>query len=142
MSSRIIPTNKNKQVKSVAMAVGCHVCKTHGKPEHIIESHNFRDIRGNVCCPTILENVCSKCGLKGHLKSGCNRTKVSMIPRNISTKMDFKPEKTRPINSFDALADDMSDDELDPAPANVTIRKPLSRRARLLLNWADDSDDE
>lgn len=140
MSRRFIPTNKNKQVKGVA--VGCHVCKTHGKPAQMIESHNFRDIRGNVCCPTILENICSKCGLKGHLKSGCSQTKVSLITRNISTKMDFKPEKTSPINSFDALADDLSDDELDAAPANVTIRKPLSRRARLLLNWADDSDVE
>lgn len=140
MSRRVIPTIKGK---FEAKATGCHVCKAHGKPSQMVESHNFRDIRGKVCCPTMLENVCSKCGIKGHLQSGCTgtpRRKSYQYTLTKATESETIKDKTKVfVNAFDALADGESDED-DAPPANVTIRKPLSRAARLRLNWADDSD--
>jgi hypothetical protein len=134
---------KSKFAKGEVKATGCHVCKAHGKSTQMVESHNFRDIRGKVCCPTMLENVCSKCGVKGHFQSGCTGPKEKKAFQERVTEREDKKEKVAalPVNPFDALAGDDSDQD-DPPPAKVTIRKPLSRAARLRLNWADDSESD
>ena len=142
MSRRVIPTiNRGKMVKGEVEAASCHVCKAHGKSEYCVNSHNFRDVKGRVCCPTMLENICSKCGVKGHFQSGCSGPKEVKSHKSSSTKeveRDTIKDKTKVfVNAFDALAD-----EDDAPPANVTIRKPLSRAARLELNWADDSESD
>jgi hypothetical protein len=143
MSRRVIPSIKSKFTKGEVKATGCHVCKAHGKSIQMVESHNFRDIRGKVCCPTMLENVCSKCGVKGHFQSGCSGPKEKKAFQERVTEREDKKEKVAvpPVNPFDALAGDDSDQD-DPPPAKVTIRKPLSRAARLRLNWADDSESD
>lgn len=149
MSRRVIPNNKSKLVKGEVKATGCHVCKAHGKSTQMVDSHNFRDVRGKVCCPTMLENVCSKCGVKGHFQSGCTGPKEKKAFQDKVTEREDKKEKVAvpPINPFDALAGDDSDQD-DAPPANVTIHKPMSRTARLRMNWAvdalagDDSDED
>jgi hypothetical protein len=152
--SRRVAHNKGKHVKGEVMATSCHVCKAHGKPCNIVESHNFRDIKGRVCCPTMLENVCSKCGRKGHFQSKCEGLKEFKPYKSPATKAEeyeAKKEnkekvKVAPTNAFSALEEDSSDEEEaikdDPPPANVTIRTTLSRAARLKLDWADDSESD
>jgi hypothetical protein len=148
MSRRVQNNNKGKHVKVEIIAASCHVCKAHDKPVHVIESHNFRDVKGRVCCPTMLENVCSKCGLKGHFQSRCEVSTVFKPFKSLSTKYNAKKEnkekpKVVPVNAFAALAEESSDEEEeaiknDPPPANVTLRKPDPKKA-----WADyESDDE
>jgi hypothetical protein len=149
--SRRVHNNKGKHVKFEEMATSCHVCKAHEKPAHVIESHNFRNARGKVCCPTMLENVCSKCGLKGHFQSRCEVSTVfkpfksfSMKTSENNAKKENKEKpKVVPVNAFAALAEESSDEEEeriknDPPPANVTLRKPDAKK-----DWADyESDDE
>jgi hypothetical protein len=93
----------------------------------------------------MLENVCSKCGLKGHFQSGCTGPKEVKSHKSSSTKeveRETIKNKTKVfVNAFDALADEESDED-DAPPANVTIRKPLSRAARIRVNWADDSESD
>jgi hypothetical protein len=152
--SRRVAHNKGKNVKGEVMATSCHVCKAHGKSMHMVESHNFRDVRGKVCCPTMLENVCSKCNQKGHFQSRCEVStefKPYKSPMKKTEEYEAKKEKPKegkatPVNVFAALAEESeSEDEAiknDPPPANVTIRTTLSRAARLRLNWADDSESD
>jgi hypothetical protein len=147
--SRRVHNNKGKHVKFEVKATSCHVCKAHDKPVHVIESHNFRDVKGRVCCPTMLENVCSKCGLKGHFQSRCEVStefktfkSFSMNTSEYNSKKENKEKaKVAPVNAFAALADESSDEEAiknDPPPANVTLRKPDLKKS-----WADyESDDE
>jgi hypothetical protein len=97
----------------------------------------------------MLENVCSKCGLKGHFKSRCEVSTVfkpfklfSMKTSENNIKKENKDKtKVAPVNAFAALAEESSDEEAikdDPPPANVTLRKPDPQKA-----WADyESDDE
>ena len=150
--SRRVHNSKGKHVKFEEMATSCHVCKAHEKPAHVIESHNFRNARGKVCCPTMLENVCSKCGLKGHFKSRCEvstefkpfKSFSMKTSENNAKKENKEKPKVVPVNAFAALAEESSDEEEeeaikdDPPPVNVTLRKPDPKK-----DWADyDSDDE
>jgi hypothetical protein len=146
MSRRVPNNTKGKHVKVEVMVTSCHVCKAHGKTCKIVESHNFRDTRGKVCCPTILENVCSKCGQKGHFQSRCEVStgfKKFKLPSMRMTDWKEKPNVgTSPTNAFAALTEESDSEEAikdDPPPANVTVRKPVAKKS-----WADydDSDDE
>lgn len=145
MSRRVHNNNKGKHVKFEEMATSCHVCKAHEKPAHVIRSHNFRDAGGKVCCPTMLENVCSKCGLKGHFKSRCEVSTEFKPFKSLSTEYNAKKDnkeksKMVPVNAFAALAEESSDEAIknDPPPANVTLRKRDPKK-----DWADyESDDE
>jgi hypothetical protein len=151
MSRRIVPS-KGKQVRFEVAATSCHVCKAHGKPCNIVESHNFRDIKGRVCCPTMLENICSKCGRKGHFQSKCEGLKEFKAYKSPEKKAeDHKAKmaiKEKPIpsiqNTFSALAEDSSEEEeaiRDDPPANVTVRKPVVKKAQKA--WGDyESDDD
>ena len=141
MSHRVKSTNRGKAVKGEVAATSCHVCKAHGKSEYCVSSHNFRDIRGKVCCPTMLENVCSKCGVKGHFQSGCTGAKAEAPRkpyRSYATKAvehEAKEKSKAVVNVFELLDGDSSDD--DAPPAKVTIRQTKVKRS-----WADMSDDE
>jgi len=150
--SRRVSNNRSKVVKGEVMATSCHVCKAHGKPCNIVESHNFRDFKGRVCCPTMLENICSKCGRKGHFQSKCEGLKEFKPYKSPATKAEeynAKKEnkekvKVTPTNAFAALGEDSSDEEEaikdDPPPANVTLRKSDPKKAQKA--WADYDDDD
>ena len=152
MSRRVPNNNRSKVVKGEVKATSCHVCKAHGKPFNIVESHNFRDVKGRVCCPTMLENICSKCGRKGHFQSKCEgleqikEFKPYKSPATKAEEYEAKKEnkekvKVAPTNAFSALAEDSSDEEEaikdDPPPANVTLRKSDPKKS-----WADYDDDD
>jgi hypothetical protein len=155
MSRRVPNNNRSKAVKGEVMATSCHVCKAHKKPFNIVESHNFRDHKGRVCCPTMLENICSKCGRKGHFQSKCEgleqikEFKPYKSPATKAEEYNAKKEnkekvKATPANAFAALEEDSSDEEEaikdDPPPANVTLRKQETKKVHKA--WVDYDDDD
>jgi len=128
------------QSKTVAF---CKACKDAGKPASVFESHSARNARGKVCCPTIMNNRCSKCDNLGHFPKYCTVKIKSFEEMNFFKKKPdavSEPKKeqkpTKSANAFEALASD-SDEEEGPAPANVTIRKKAA-----LDDWSILSDDE
>jgi hypothetical protein len=51
----------------------CKVCFDSGKSVEMHTSHNVRDDRGFVCCPTLKSIICTYCGIKGHGPKYCSR---------------------------------------------------------------------
>lgn len=161
MSRRVI-NNKGKKVE--VKATLCMHCKNSGENAQVCGSHNVLDVKGRVCCPKILANVCSKCGAKGHLPSRCTGAKMETSldifkilhhDRERRAAYEVKKDSTeksgdkaRSKSAFELLA--MSDSEDDDAPpANVTIRmKPASGSPRKVtasvktMDWSAESDDE
>lgn len=58
-----IEMSKNKNNK-----IECPVCRAAGKSDI---GHYLRNARGNVVCPTLLEQSCRHCGQKGHTPKYC-----------------------------------------------------------------------
>ena len=120
----------------------CKVCKDMGKPESVWKSHYVRQTPhpdSPVTCPTILNNVCNYCNIKGHTISTCVRKKKDLKASKLSL---FKENKQKTVvvsdapvvktkNAFAVLSD--SDDECEPEV--VSRKRPV--------NWFSmDSDSE
>jgi len=156
--SRRVNTNGNRNiVKGEVKQQECHVCKKNGESWRVYNDHNFRDLKGRICCPIFVkkmrENCCYKCNKSGHFADHCTvvvtttreedlKTFVNkLIIREKKVVKESKPVVTpvRTTNAFSAL-EDSSEDE-DKPPANVTVRKPVKK----VKDWADyesDNDDE
>jgi len=145
-------TKQSKRTVPAKEGAFCKACKDAGKHAHIYESHFTRDVRGKVCCPTILENVCNKCGCKGHFSSYCVKTTESKVA-NTSTpwylKVEVKPVPEKPVekapvksaNVFDILYD--SDESESPSPRKKAEEMKVDLKVkRKPKNWADWSDSE
>ena len=120
----------------------CKVCKDMGKPESVWKSHYVRQTPhpdSPVTCPTILNNVCNYCNIKGHTISTCVKKKKDLKASKLSF---FKENKQKTVvvsdapvvktkNAFSVLSD--SDDECEPEV--VSRKRPV--------NWFSmDSDSE
>ena len=128
-------------------------------------SHNVRDVRGMVCCPTLKANRCWKCDELGHFAGSCSgkkpvvkavvksRETVNSLSEVVKLRETVKSlsevyksiPDVAPVSRgrFADLSDDASSDEedekVDLPPANVTVRKLRASQ----MNWADfESDDE
>ncbi len=124
----------------------CKVCKDMGKPESVWKSHYVRQTRhpdSPVTCPTILNNVCNYCNIKGHTISTCVKKKKDLkaakqesceLKKKNIVQINTSVVKTK--NVFDALNDD-SDDECD-------VVEPIVFPKKRSMNWAlmVDSDSE
>lgn len=129
----------------------CKVCKDMGKPESVWKSHYVRQTPhpdSPVTCPTILNNVCNYCNIKGHTISTCVKKKKDLKASKLNF---FKENKQKSIvvnnvsvvktkNIFDALNDD-SDDERDD---ECHVVEPIVFPKKRSMNWAlmVDSDSE
>lgn len=125
-------------------AASCKVCKDSGKPYHVYQNHNIRDVRGFICCPTIKMNRCSKCNCQGHFPKFCPGKSEYTVKSSLSyIKKEMKSGDTFPVlqekqgNRFIDMCDDSDEEILSP---NVTVRVdklvPIKRK-----NWADMCDD-
>ena len=122
----------------------CKVCKDMGLPEKEVRSHNVRNEKGIVCCPTVKSHECRKCGNCGHFEKFCV-VKVKDLAETASRMVSLfasSPAKATPVatkvdtsNAFTALACDSSDE--DEEPATKVVKKPVTKK-----DWADYSDDE
>lgn len=161
--SRRVFSNKGK--KGEVKGAFCTHCKNTGETEMFCVSHNVLDVKGRVCCPKILANVCSKCDSRGHLPSKCpgakgeptydvfkvmRRDRERRAVHEESRKQENRAvDKTGKKTAFACLeisdSDSDSDSENAP-PANVTIRSPRSQtksgRRASQMDWTPESDDE
>ena len=125
--------------KVTPFIMSCKVCMDAGLSETQYKSHNVKNVNGKVCCPTLLSNVCRRCDKFGHSEKYCTvQIKSTAIKTNKVIPL-IAANSVSAVNPFDTLGDsgDISDDDF---PANVTMRKPKTVKAK---DWADyDSDDE
>jgi hypothetical protein len=106
----------------------CKVCQDAGKNELEYNSHNLKNEKGLIICPTLLDLNCRYCFKKGHTVkycptlAKCNKEEKQLNNRNnyknniekiiINNKANNK--KTKKNNSrFQALCDDSTDEEKD-----------------------------
>jgi len=135
MSSRVSKMRRSEVTKF------CKACKDAGKSKAEVESHNSRNERGFVCCPTIKSHQCKKCSRYGHFETYCivkNKTFINSDDFIIRSKSDEKPsfqmKTTQGMFSMLAIEDATVDDDNKV----VTKKRNVSKRS-----WADwDSDDE
>ena len=121
----------------------CKVCKDMGLPEKDVKSHNVRNEKGIVCCPTVKSHECRKCGKCGHFEKFCSvkAKDFSEMLLQMSYRTAPAPTKTVPTakvdtsNAFTALACDSSEE--DEVEAKKVVKKPVAKK-----DWADYSDDE
>jgi len=60
--------------RTISRQKHCSICANAGFPEEVYSSHyvrETRDIASRVTCPLLKNNICSRCGKKGHFVSSC-----------------------------------------------------------------------
>lgn len=67
MSSRSSTSSSRSSVAGVGFELSCKHCKNLG----VDSNHALRDRAGKLSCPVLLNNVCRRCGKKGHTVSRC-----------------------------------------------------------------------
>jgi len=83
----------------------CPICAKAGFPEEVYSNHfvrETRDIASRVTCPLLKNNICSRCGKKGHFVSSCKvvfreslhraPTQVNQVKIKTSTRYVFDSE--------------------------------------------------
>lgn len=139
----------------------CTICKNSGKSEGQYTSHNVKNKHGAVICPTILQNICSICNIKGHFNSRCPNKKKVVESILKPTKIQYKEKKVEPErkkitqikNSFAILDDSDSEDECEESNkceepvvcVQVQVKCTINdvTKSRKYTNWADaESSDE
>jgi hypothetical protein len=110
----------------------CKACKDFGKSKSEYESHNTRDARGRLVCPTIRSNVCSKCSKIGHLPSRCT-VKVDENFEKMFMRMTaapVKPElpKATIVASGGRFADLLDTSSEDDSPRVSSPRKNATQK--------------
>jgi len=144
----------------------CKVCFDSGKPVSMHTSHNVRDDRGRVCCPTLKSIVCAYCGCKGHGPKYCVKlekdkkeelranTLKADKPSKSKTSVAQTPVKHSKFASLEMSSDEEPDEELDEEPIKkeVAVTKlvvtskpaPWATSEPRVTKWTDlyDSADE
>lgn len=145
--SRRVSANRKIHVE----APECSVCVQHGLPMNFAMSHSLRDRNGKICCPTVLNNVCSNCYNTGHFPKYCTTKsfseKLSTAAerrREHAIKEVAKPEAKTTKNAFADLAEDSSDEEVaEPStPKKEAKSSAPGAPKKKPVDWADWSDSE
>lgn len=138
----------------------CKVCFDSGKPISMHTSHNVRNDRGIVCCPTLKSVVCSYCGIKGHGPKYCTRLekdkKEQLRAKPMKEAKPYKEpikEKTVTKSTFAGLemsSDSETEEDVKPVAVPVvaaTKPAPWASTQPRVTKWSDlydsaDEDDE
>ena len=107
----------NKSAATAKRTPFCKVCIDAGHPKTVYESHWVKTLDGKVCCPTLLEQSCRYCKVKGHTVKFCNLLKEEepkqLQPNNNNKPLHIiKPKQFAPTtNVFNMLYESDSDDD-------------------------------
>jgi hypothetical protein len=71
----------------------CKVCKDSGKSASVFNSHSVRDAKGQVVCPTLLNQKCTYCNNAGHTAKYCPKLKGKYNPNHQKTTKTNTPKK-------------------------------------------------
>ena len=110
----------------------CKVCYDSNKPEKEFRSHNVRNEKGKVCCPTLLSVVCAYCGIKGHGPKYCTRLakdrKEAEQPKPVVKKPVTikKTAEKAPMHSKFSALEMSSDSEEEPVKPSAAVTKPAT----------------
>ena len=94
----------------------CKVCIDAGLPKSVYESHWVKTQEGKVCCPTLLDQSCRYCKLKGHTVKFCSllikqeETKQLQLI-NKKPNIIIKLQEPEVNNVFSTLYESDTDDE-------------------------------
>jgi hypothetical protein len=121
----------------------CKVCKDAGKCESIYTSHGIKNERGQVVCPTLLEQSCRYCLKNGHTVKYCpSLAKNEKEDKRQTNKEIYKNKNTYKITSntnknknkslFAALCDETSSDE--EKEKEKIIKKKVDEFPPLVIN--------
>lgn len=110
----------------------CKVCFDSGKPVSMHTSHNVRNDRGIVCCPTLKSIICSYCGIKGHGPKYCTRLekdkKEQQRDNTIKEAKPFKePVKDKPVKKSRFAALEVSSESDEDATVEVKVEPPVKK---------------
>ena len=97
----------------------CPVCRSAGKSE---TGHWIRNEKGTVVCPTLLEQSCRHCDMKGHTQKYCV-VKKQEEKNNRRVLFNLSAAKVKPLpcgtkenkNSFGPLTSDDDEDMVEIA---------------------------
>jgi len=110
----------------------CSVCAKAGMPPEVFTTHfvrETRDISSRVTCPLLKNNICSKCGLKGHFAGSCKVVKREK--KQVST---IQVAKVSSKNMFDFGSEsDESDEETE---AEITLPPKSEKDVSSILTLA------
>ena len=90
----------------------CPVCAKAGMPPEVYTTHfvrETRDVASRVTCPIVKNNICSRCGNKGHFVSSCKVVFREKAPLQVVQKV-----KVKTTNAYDFGSE--SEDEPQPEP--------------------------
>lgn len=93
----------------------CTICAKAGLPEEVYSNHfvrETRDVSSRVTCPLLKNNICSRCGKKGHFVSSCKVVFREKVPVQVIQKV-----KVNTTNTYDFGSE--SEDESQEAQAEV-----------------------
>jgi hypothetical protein len=115
----------------------CKVCKDSGKSDAIFMSHNVKDAKGVVLCPTLLGQACLRCNRKGHTASYCTFQQQKQNSYNDGneseeheqTKAEIRAQRPQVhVIDFPVLSENLLSASLS---ANVTLRPHQKSWARV-----------
>lgn len=140
----------------------CKVCFDAGKFDGEYLSHNVRTPKGQVCCPTILNNKCGRCKKIGHFASRCTVNIDVTYKDTVKIGVKDTVKDTVKVVVTNAFAE--LDDSTEESPCTPRIKKtpeqtacpwapvkknpaehicPTTAPKKQPKSWADyDSDDE
>ena len=104
----------------------CKVCIDAGLPKSVYESHWVKTQEGKVCCPTLLEQSCRYCKVKGHTVKFCNILKQEQESNKPTSHVNKTPiiiatsqqQEQKRMNAFSELYESDTDDDEKPKQFN------------------------
>ena len=123
--------DRNKYTVEKEVKKHCPVCEKAGLPARVFTSHFTKSVpgpKGIIVCPTILNNECSFCFNRGHLKSACpavaskekHDKKLAYEERRSQKAKEIKtPKSTVYKNRFGEYESSDSDEETPVATKNI-----------------------
>jgi hypothetical protein len=131
MSSRSSTSSSRSSVAGVGFELSCKHCKNLG----VDSNHALRDRAGKLSCPVLLNNVCRRCGKKGHTVSRCvanlssgsgTAYAKSQSSRVQERKLQSPQQSPQQKNVFASLIDDDDEAAVLPSVRNCTkVLTPL-----------------
>jgi hypothetical protein len=70
----------------------CKVCKDARKSEIEFSSHNVKNDKGNVVCPTLLNQACGYCKEKGHTVKFCSVLQKKNVEETRDARQEARQE--------------------------------------------------
>ena len=109
----------------------CKVCIDAGLPKSVYESHWVKTIEGKVCCPTLLEQSCRYCKVKGHTVKFCHLLKQeesNQITSRVNKKTHIiaitpSQSEQNKMNAFSSLYESDTDDDEKPKQKPKQFKK-------------------